>query len=258
MCSIEEAWAGQTFENKPVQSQSDIHRKYMTIPTNLLQRNDEFSIGHKEPTPRNCSPVSGMNSRIPREPRIPSHSISTDLMDINLASVPNTESRYAGVSPRPEYMTIYDNAESNNNSGPIPMPSGSSFSNFNDLDQAFTVSPTIDKFMDIGRRGANETSLFNELNENDKVVYKRKFKNMENMVNVAQSSETPIPNSTPNAVITTPEIQRSLLDILARLDKLEQEMRRSQNGRGCNMFDMILYIMLGMLIAFIIYNLMRR
>jgi hypothetical protein len=257
MCSIEEAWAGQTFENKPVQSQSDIHRKYMTIPTNLLQRNDEFSIGHKDPTPRNCGPVSSMNSRIPREPRVPSHMVSTDLMDINLASVPNTESRYAGVSPRPEYMSIYDNADTAS-AGPIPMPSGSNISNFNDINQAFSVSPTMDKFMNVGGRGANETSLFNELNENDRIVYKRKFKNMENMANITQSGETPIPNSTPNAAITSSEIQRSLLDILARLDKLEQEMRQSQNGRGCNMFDMILYIMLGMLIAFIIYNVIRR
>ena len=256
MCSIEEAWAGQTFENKPVQSQSDIHRKYMTIPTNLLQRNDEFSIGRKEPSPRNCSPVSGMNSRIPREPRIPSHSVSTDLMDINLASVPNTESRYGGISPRPEYMSIYDNAEPNMPAGPIPFPSSSS--NFNDINQAFHVSPTMDKFMNIGGAGATETSLFNELNENDRIVYKRKFKNMENMANVMQTGETPTPNSTPNASITAPEIQRSLLDILARLDKLEQEMQRAQSGRGCNMFDMILYIMLGMLIAFIVYNVMRR
>ena len=28
MCSIEEAWAGQTFDNKPVISQSDIHNSY--------------------------------------------------------------------------------------------------------------------------------------------------------------------------------------------------------------------------------------
>ena len=69
MCSIEEAWAGQTFEGRTVTSQSDIRRKYMAVPDELLERNNEFSIGRNEPTPRDSS--RGLNSKFSREPRIP-------------------------------------------------------------------------------------------------------------------------------------------------------------------------------------------
>ena len=44
MCSIEEAWAGQTFDGYRVQSQADLHRKYMPISDDILTRNNEFTV----------------------------------------------------------------------------------------------------------------------------------------------------------------------------------------------------------------------
>ena len=50
MCSIEEAWAGQDFENKPVVSQADIHNAYMSLPDNVFQRGNDLNLNE----PNNC------------------------------------------------------------------------------------------------------------------------------------------------------------------------------------------------------------
>ena len=69
MCSIEEAWAGQTFDIKPTESQGDIHNSYMSLPDNVFTRNNEFSITNsKQPQPRNL--IKSINSKSLREPKI--------------------------------------------------------------------------------------------------------------------------------------------------------------------------------------------
>lgn len=235
MCSIEEAWAGQLFENKPVQSQGDIHRKYMDIPNDLFQRNDQFSIGRKEPTARNTS--QGMNSRIPREPRVPPHMVSNDMMDINLASVPNNSSMYGGLEPRPAYMSIYDNAAD------YLAPMNSNRDNFNDINNAFTVSDTVNKFMNVDSQPKQETHM-------DKHMDKHMGKMIEKMSDLG---EVAVPS--PNSTVAPNEIHLTLQSIMNRLDQLEQDMR---NCKSRNMHDMILYILVGMLIAFIIYSIIRQ
>ena len=112
MCSIEEAWAGQTFEGRTVTSQSDIRRKYMAVPDELLERNNEFSIGRNEPTPRDSS--RGLNSKFSREPRIPNVQRATADANMQFSSVMSNESTYGGLEPRPGYMSIYDNADKQN------------------------------------------------------------------------------------------------------------------------------------------------
>lgn len=238
MCSIEEAWAGQLFENKPVQSQADIHRKYMSIP-NSLDRNTEFSIGRNDPQPRNMS--RGVNSQFSREPRIPSHMVSTNNADITFSSnMSSPMPFYGGESPRPDYMSIYDNAEQQM---PIPMPSTttSSRSNFNDINQAFTVSDTVNKFMNVG---ANmENPLLNEDNDLDRTVFNNKMKIKEKMQEINQSNSQQL------------EFQQTLMDIVRRMDRLEADMKHYHSK---NMYDMVLYILVGMLIAFIVYSLLRK
>ena len=69
MCSIDEAWAGQTFGGKPVVSQSDIHKSYMSLPDDITTHNNQFSLKYnEEPKSRDLS--RGINSKLSREPRV--------------------------------------------------------------------------------------------------------------------------------------------------------------------------------------------
>ncbi len=70
MCSIEEACAGQTFSGKPVSSQGDLHKAYMSLPDDNTSRNNQlFNVSNpNEPQPRGLS--RGVNSKYSREPRV--------------------------------------------------------------------------------------------------------------------------------------------------------------------------------------------
>lgn len=246
MCSIEEAWAGQNFEGLKVQSQADLHRKYMPFADDLLERNNEFSIGRNEPQSREGT--RGINSKMSREPRVPNMLKNEPNAQINYSSTLPTGSYYGGLEPRPSYMSIYNNTEN------IPMPSIVGKENFNDINQAYNVSDTINHFMNRGlpemnKNNLNNNNLLNEDNEMDKLILKKKLNNLNinnesfNNNNMQQSSEQNL------------EFQKTLQDMIYRLDKLERDMHQN-NSR--NMYDMVLYILVGMLISFIIYSILRK
>lgn len=169
MCSIEEAWAGQTFQNYKVQSQSDLHRKYMSISPNLLERNNEVFMGHNEPQSREG--LYGLNTK-----------------------------------------------------QMLPLPSNTNVHN-NDINQAFTVSKTVEDFM-----GNN---LLNEDNEMDTKIVQQKM----------QSNNE------------TDQIYKLLHDIIQRLDRLDNKINMFPQR---NIYDIILYILAGMLISFILYAVLRK
>jgi len=243
MCSIEEAWAGQTFEGRTVTSQADIRRKYMAVPDELLERNNEFSIGRNEPTPRDSS--RGLNSKFSREPRIPNVQRSTADANMQFSSVMSNESTYGGLEPRPGYMSIYDNADkqnanvTSNGMMMIPQPSitnGAERFNNNDINNAFMVSNTVDKFMN--------NSLLNEDNDEDRMMLEKKF-NKKNHNNFTNNNVTDI----------TTDFQKSLMEILNRLDRIENQIKHNSQR---NMYDIVLYILIGLLIAFIVYLAVSR
>jgi len=269
MCSIEEAWAGQSFEGRKVQSQADLHRKYMPISDNLLERNNEFSIGRNEPQTREGT--RGINTK-----QLPQSSYSNPMsssmsnpmgddysrnMQVQFGNNAPIASNYGGLEPRrdvvpctkalsgfrPSYMSIYDNANM-----PMPMPSMTTMGgkdNFNDINQAFTVSKTVDRFMNQNREYDNNNVndvnvLLNEDNDMDKKVLQQKFIGLNNNEQF---------NNTQNT--QNIQFQKTLQDILQRLDNLETRM---QNNNTRNMYDMVLYILVGMLISFIIYAILRK
>ena len=53
----------------------------------------------------------------------------------------------------------------------------------------------------------------------------------------------------------TLQFQQALQDIIHRLDSLEREMKHNNNR---NVYDIVLYILVGMLISFIIYSILRK
>ena len=110
---------------------------------NLLERNNEFSIGRNEPQSREGT--HGMNSKMSREPRVPNVVRNVSETQVNYSSTMPTGSNYGGLEPRPSYMSIYDNAENS------PMPSMVGKENFNDINQAYNVSDTVNHFMNRGQ-----------------------------------------------------------------------------------------------------------
>lgn len=252
MCSIEEAWAGQLFENRRVQSQADLHRKYMPITDNLLERNNEFSVGRNEPQSREGT--RGMNTQqIPQR----NYSSGKNDMQVNFETNRPEMSYYGGLNPRPSYMSIYDNAGESN----IPMPSMTTIGgkdNFNDINQAFTVSKTVDRFMNQAQNNMNNdmnndanndvNMLLNEDNDMDRQILQKKFQNK-------QAEEFNSNTTSQLSIDQVVNFQKTLQDVLLRLDRLEAKM---QNQQIRNMYDMVLYILVGMLIAFILYSILRK
>ena len=103
-----------------------------------------------------------------REPRVPNISRNTGGIDngmqVNYSSAMPMGANYGGVEPRPSYMSIYDNSNTNTNTN-IPMPTMAGKDNFNDINQAFTVSDTVNGFMNRGY-SANNSNTDNNNNNN--------------------------------------------------------------------------------------------
>lgn len=250
MCSIEEAWAGQTFDGYKVQSQADLHRKYMPIGDDLLTRNNDFSVVKKEPAPRTGN--NGINTKMVRPLHAPQQSASNS-MNIAFADNQMPMDGYMGIEPRPAYMSIYDNA------APIlPMPTQTQAtaptqmgrSAFSDINQAFQVSPVVERFM---ARGGDSNPLLNENSNDNRLVLSKKFDSADDY-----SQNKANNNSSQQVVMATQglaQMQASLHDILMRLDRVERELHHGQNR---NMCDMVLYVLVGMLIVFIMYSVLRK
>lgn len=259
MCSIEEAWAGQTFDGYRVQSQADLHRKYMPIGDDLLTRNNEFSVVRKDPVSRMGN--QGINTKMVRPLQLaqqpaaaPAATGGQGGFDVSFANNQMPMDNYAGLEPRPSYMSIYDAADSSGqgqNQG-MPMPSltqaQTGRSPFGDINQAFQVSPVVERFM---ARGGDSNPLQNENSNDDRLVLAKKFNSADANTNISQSQN----HIAHQAVQSLSQVQASLQDILARLERVERELHHSANR---NMCDMVLYVLVGMLIAFIVYSLLRK
>uniref|UniRef100_A0A6C0F0K8 Uncharacterized protein n=1 Tax=viral metagenome TaxID=1070528 RepID=A0A6C0F0K8_9ZZZZ len=256
MCSIEEAWAGQNFEGKPVVSQGDIRKAYMSLPDNLLSRNNEFAISSKEPNNRDLT--RGINSKYSREPRVPNRSVNSNngTANINFSSTMPTGNNYSGVEPRPAYMEIYDR------NAPSPVMSKDHFS---DVDSAFNVSNTVDNFMKSGmnmninmnsdmNNDMNSTTnpLLNEDTPEDEIVFNNKISNRNMNQNKSQFNDVK-PNNIYNSSDSFADTQVLVMlqQILSKLDRLEGNLHHQQSR---NMYDIILYILIGMLLSFILYS----
>jgi hypothetical protein len=247
MCSIEEAWAGQTFDGYKVQSQADLRRKYMPISDDILTRNNEFSVSRKEPVSRMAN--QGINTKMVRPMQI---AASTGMnpatgMDISFSSNQAPMDNYGGLEPRPGYMSIYDNSAEQGLPMPTQTQAQAGRSAFGDINQAFQVSPTVERFM--ARGGSDSNPLMNDNTEEDQLILYKKLNPS------ARARNNNSNNTTMDLQAQITQIHTSLKDILARLENVESEL---ESGGTRNMYDMALYILVGILIAFIFYSLLRK
>ena len=271
MCSIEEAWAGQTFGGKPVTSQGDLHKAYMSLPDDLMTNNNQFSMKtSNEPQPRSLS--RGINSKYSREPRVPNINRNSDNANINFSSTMPPIDNYGGLNPRPDYMEIYDK------SAPMPMMTGEKF---NDIENAFNVSSTVNSFMQRGMSNTNTNTYTNDelLNEdtseerniiniknNNKQNNKQnkneflniktssKYNSSDRMNKYSESSESS------DDTYSNEQVLIILQQVISKLNKMEQTINNinhfnnQNNNQSRNMYDIILYIIIGMILAFMLFS----
>ena len=250
MCSIDEAWAGQTFSGKPVSSQSDIHNAYMHIPDDLLTRNNEYSVNNPN-EPQSRDGTRGINSKYSRQPRVPNMNRNSDNANINISSVMPPLDNYGGLNPKPSYMGIYDRVGD-------PMPNMLFKDNFNNLENAFKVSDTVNRFMNSNSNSnsathantnsnsnnSNNNKLINEDTNEDRTIINNKFQNRSNNSNFTDTAPS-------DNTISNMQFQMTLQSILMKLDKIESDLQHNQSR---NMYDISLYILIGMIISFMLYS----
>jgi len=243
MCSIEEAWAGQKFDGKLTSSQGDIHNNYMSLPDNALNRNNEFNVSNpNQPQSRNL--IRGVNSKYSREPRVPNKMKSINDMNLTLSSDMPEHNPYVGLEPLPSYMDIYnknDAANQQQQQYPRPVSTGE---HFTDINNAFNISDTLDNFM-----SRNNSDLLNEDNSDDQKVLNNKFNNKNKFKNVNIDNNTDTDTIYNNKTILN--IESLLVDILNKINKLEKDLHHNNKK---NVYDIILYVLTGMLLSFIIYS----
>ena len=307
MCSIEEAWAGQDFENKPVVSQADIHNAYMSLPDNVFQRGNDLNLN--EPNkPKSRELTRGINSKYSREPRVPKMVKNTNDVTMNISSQMPPLNNYGGLEPLPSFMTIYDNKaihtqphstqpHSTQPTMSVPQPTTTG-DHFTDIDNAFQTSKLMNNFMGVGRNHLNneqenfddnlinqntseEDSIINrkfEIKKNKKNKNKSKFSNINsknnnnndydneyneyennNENNEYENNENDNEDNTNenNQMIKQNDvhIEKILLSIINKLNQMDENLNLYQKR---NMYDIILYIIVGMLLSFVIYSAMRK
>ena len=271
MCSIEEAWAGQTFSGKPVSSQGDLHKAYMSLPDDIMTHNNQFSMkANNEPQSSNLS--RGINSKYSREPRVHNINRNSNNANIKFSSTMPPIDNYGGLNPRPQYMEIYDKA------APLPNMLGEQFT---DINNAYDVSPTLNNFMqnqngNNGKNGMNNELLLEDIPEEIDIVnnkyIKKNNQNNQNNQNKNYFSNIRTPNRYDSSDkkyndsdeyinslesrndISSSEHQQILFilqQVISKLDKIESDLHHHKSR---NMHDIILYILIGMLISFILYS----
>lgn len=262
MCSIEEAWAGQTFDGKKVISQGDFHNNYMSLPDNVLNRDNQLTIkktneGQLKNLPR------GVNSKYSREPRVPKIVRNIKNADINISSDMPEMNNYGGLEPLPQYMSIYNNHNNHNNNNrnnnnrnnqpntnylyPMPVMTGEQFT---DIENAYTVSDTLNTFMN------SEPDLLIEDTEEERNIINNKFNNMTKN-NTKMNSFKNVTHNQNNSNHSNDdlEIKQLLNTIIKKIDSIETQLSNYNNK---NIYDLILYIIIGIMISFCIYSIFSK
>jgi hypothetical protein len=271
MCSIEEAWAGQNFDGKRVVSQGDLHNNYMSLPDNILNRNNDLTIKKTNQAPSQNLP-RGVNSKYSREPRVPKTERNTNNASINISSEMPEINNYGGLEPLPSFMSIYNNSnqskfknvnehQSNTNhsykmsqmSMPMPVMTGEQFT---DIENAYTVSDTLNNYMN------SDTNLLDEDTDDERLIINNKFTNMNKNKNNNKNNSFQNVNNNSNqkhnsntTIYNDPELKHLLNTIIKKIDTIELQLSNYNNK---NIYDLILYIVIGILLSFCIYSMFNK
>lgn len=253
MCSIDEAWAGQDFAGKRVVSQGDFHKAYMSLPENAFMRNNEFNVADPK-MPQSREHTRGINSQLTLEPRVPNMSRSGADYDMTISSVMPQRLTYTGLQPLPAYISSYEAF----GEGPAPITKDK----FNNIDNAFQVSETVNNFMG---RGMENEMLAEETQEERRII-NNKFSNLRNNETHFESANgtrmnghiSKANNQDSESFEDIIQFQAALQTILMKLNSIENQMNTNASTMNRNTYDIVLYVLIGMLISFILLSAMRK
>jgi len=153
-------------------------------------------------------------------------------------------------------MKIYDNAL------PAPIMSGEQFT---DINNAYKISNTLNDFM---KRGDSNNMLLIEDNDTDRQIINNKFNNrkLNNFTNIKQQSKYNSSDSSDSSDIESgnsnnvyhndAQILIVLQQIINKLDSLEYNMQSLHHHKSKNMYDIILYIIFGMILSFLLFSIL--
>jgi hypothetical protein len=254
MCSIDEAWAGQNFAGKRVVSQGDFHKSYMSLPENAFLRNNEFNVIEPK-MPQSREQTRGINSQLTQETRLPNIYRSGADYDMNISSVMPPKLSYTGLQPLPAYMSSYGD-------GPTPNIKDK----FNNIENAFNVSDTVNNFMSMGMK--NE--LLEEDTNDERQIINNKFSNLRNNETHMESANGTRMNSNISKKNNRNnedfddinneylQFQVALQTILSKLNTIETQLNNNSMNMNRNLYDIALYVLIGMLISFIFLSAIRK
>jgi hypothetical protein len=225
----------------------------MSLPDDITTHNNQFSMkANNEPQPASLS--RGINSKYSRTPRVPSINRNSNDANVNFSSTLPPLDNYGGIKPRPPYMEIYDKAS------PMANMTGEQFT---DIDDAYKVSPELNNFMQndlLHEDTTEEISIFNNKYNNKQNQNKNNFSNIKapnryNSSDKKPSNEDEYINTLDTINnISSNEHQQILFilqQVVTKLDKMERELHHQQSR---NMYDIVLYILIGMILSFILYS----
>ena len=120
------------------------------------------------------------------------------------------------------------------------------------VENAYTVSDTLNKFMN------TDSNLLDEDTDDDRTIINNKFNNM-NRNNKKTNSFKNVNNNNNNnndsALYNDPEIKKLLNTIITKINTIELQLSNYNNR---NIYDLILYIIIGILFSFCIYSIFAK
>jgi hypothetical protein len=260
MCSLEDAWGVTEFMGSEVESQADDRVNCMKTPDNLFYPKTDYDLSPlTKPLPGKNKYTRGVQSTYSRKQRIPNkvHEVRGGNGDMSVGINPIMHQK--GTSNTPLLNEINESFYD-----PHPVANDNSLTNLND---AFNVSGTVDRFMNMGmdmtdspapvNYSRNVNNSWQDMSDPDRMdrhvdTYDE---NNGNGSIAAQNNEQYVENMNDNITVEqlkldNEEVIKLLGDVLHKLDNLE---RKVNNNKTVNIHDMILYMIVLVLVITVLF-----
>lgn len=256
MCSLEDAWGTTVFMGSEVETQSDDRIDCIKTPDNLFYPKNDYDLSPlTKPLPNKNKYTRGVQSCYSRKQRIPNkvHEVRGGNGDMTIGI--NSSLHQRGNSNTPLLNEI-------NESFYDPHPIAND-SNLTDINNAFHVSGTVDRFMNMGMDMTDDPAPVNySYNVNNSWPDTSDPSRLNRHVDTHGGADN-LPYDADDSVETmgnnmsveqlkqdNEEVIKLLGDVLHKLDKLEQKVN---TNKSVNIHDMILYMIVLVLIITVLF-----
>ena len=252
MCSLEDAWGTTEFMGSEVETQSDDRENCMKTTDNLFFPQNGYDLSPlTKPLPGKNKYTRGMHSCYSRKQRTPNnvHQVRGGNGDMSVQISPILNQKGGNNTP-----LLNEINESFYDPHPIANDSG-----LTELDNAFHVSGTVDRFMNMGMNMSDNPAPINySQNVNNSWQDTSNPDRFNRHVDTHGGSES-LPYEADQSVESmtveqlktdNEEVIKLLGDVLHKLNRLEQKVN---NDKAVNIHDMILYMIVVVLVITILF-----